>query len=69
MAEDEALIALIQSANLMDDSARTVMRVMERVSNGCDDDRLRRQIWTMHASAKEVHKTAEETKRRCKKRW
>jgi len=68
MPEDETLIQLIQAADLMDDRARSLMRVMERALGGCDDDRLRAQIQAMHATAKEMHKTATETRLQCEKR-
>jgi len=68
MPEDETLIQLMQAADLMDDRARSLMRVMERAMGGCEDDRLRAQIQAMHATAKEMHKTATETRRRCEKR-
>jgi hypothetical protein len=68
MPEDETLIQLMQAADLMDDRARSLMQVMERAMDGCDDDQLRAQIQAMHATAKEVHRTAQETRRRCEKR-
>ena len=68
MAEDETLLALLQSADLMDEHSRKMMQAMEEAAQGCEDDRLRRVAQAMHASAKSMHRTAQEAKERCEKR-